>query len=506
MRILTRYLIRSSTGPFVFALTVLSGLVFLNAVALRVEDLAGKGLPWSVIGEFLLLSLPHVVALTLPMAVLVAVLYTFSDLTAGNELTAMAAGGIPPKNILLPLLGAGAVLCGAMYYFNDQVLPKSNHRLANLMVDVGRKSPTFELREQVANEISSTDGATRIFLTASRIDPTTNELEEVVIHDLSAHDQIRTIYANNGTMAFNEARTDLYLTLYDGEIREVSESRPGSFNHLFFQQQIVPLRSIANAMERRNDVTRRSDREMSIGELITAADEELASMTALREESLGRSRYAIRRVLGIDARDEPFDEFDTAELAGAESLSPDVVDEETMLSSPSQADEERILAARRPNLSGAPPDAITQTVAMNYRTNVTRMDVMRLNRSRYQVEVHKKLSISFACLVFVLLGAPMAIRFPRGGAGMVIAVSVGIFSIYWIGLIGGERLADQGFVSPFWGMWTPNILFMIAGLWMAVRMGRETTSTRGGGWDDLLYTARQMVMPGFLRRGKGARA
>ena len=138
MRIITKYLIRAHTGPFLFAFSALTGLLFLNAVALRMDDLVGKGLPWSVIGEFLLLSLPHTVALTLPMAILVSVLYTFSELTAANEITAMAAGGIRPLRILLPLLGVGTILACVMLFFNDQVLPEANHRLKNLIIDISQ--------------------------------------------------------------------------------------------------------------------------------------------------------------------------------------------------------------------------------------------------------------------------------------------------------------------------------------------------------------------------------
>ena len=123
MRIITKYLIRAHTGPFLFALSALTGLLFLNAVAQRMDDLVGKGLTWSVIGEFMLLSLPHTIALTLPMAILVSVLYTFSELTAANEITAMAAGGIRPLRILLPLLGVGTILACVMLFFNDQSAP-----------------------------------------------------------------------------------------------------------------------------------------------------------------------------------------------------------------------------------------------------------------------------------------------------------------------------------------------------------------------------------------------
>ncbi|GIT51982.1 MAG: hypothetical protein Ct9H300mP15_21950 [Gemmatimonadota bacterium] len=78
--VLTKYLIKIHIGPFIFALATITGLIFLNAVAQRIEGLIGKGLPWTVVGEFLVLSLPHTIALSLPMSVLVAVLYSFTEL------------------------------------------------------------------------------------------------------------------------------------------------------------------------------------------------------------------------------------------------------------------------------------------------------------------------------------------------------------------------------------------------------------------------------------------
>ena len=94
MRILTRYLLRAHFGPFIFSLSVLTGLLLINTVARRFQDLAGKGLPLSIITEVFVLSIPYTLALTLPMSVLVAVLYVFSQLTADNEITALKASGV----------------------------------------------------------------------------------------------------------------------------------------------------------------------------------------------------------------------------------------------------------------------------------------------------------------------------------------------------------------------------------------------------------------------------
>src|SRR5690606_35602552 len=114
-----------------------------------------------------------------------------------------------------------------------------------------RKSPTLELREQVVNEIRTDQGSDRYFLTAARIDAATNTLEDVTIFDGNDPQNQRTTYAARGQMAFNTARTDLFLTLYDGVVHEAQADRMGGFQRLYFEQQIVPLRNVGNELQRR---------------------------------------------------------------------------------------------------------------------------------------------------------------------------------------------------------------------------------------------------------------
>jgi lipopolysaccharide export system permease protein len=116
-----------------------------------------------------------------------------------------------------------------------------------------------------------------------------------------------------------------------------------------------------------------------------------------------------------------------------------------------------------------------------------------------EVEIHKKFAISIACIVFVLVGAPIAVRFPRGGVGLVIGFSLVIFAIYYIGLIAGESLADRGIMTPFWAMWAANIILTLAGLVLLARMGRESATSRGGDIRDLLDTVRGLFRFGRRR-------
>lgn len=454
MKILTRYVIRAHIGPFLFAFIAVTGLLFLNAVAQRLEDLAGKGLGMEVIGEFMLLSLPHIVALTFPMAILVAVLYTFSDLTARNEVMAMAAGGIRVTRVLFPVLAVGAVLAGGMLWFNARVLPESNHRLSNLVSDIGSKSPTLELREQVINEVRTADNS-RYRLRAQTIDPASNILTDVTIYDLSRSGEMRIIMAEEGHMAFTEDRADLYLTLENGTTLSTSDSQPGAFQRTDFQRQVLPFQGVGAALDRRGEGNR-GEREMTLGQLRERADRELRSVKGVAEQSYSASMEA---VLGALDRSGDRDAGPT-EPMGEQALG---------------------------------DDALVSEVASTHRINQNRWNIHSLNVYRYEVEIHKKFSIAFACFVFVLLGASFAVRFPQGGVGMVIATSVFIFFFYWAGLIGGERFSDRGLMHPALAMWLPNLVLLVPAVLMALTMGRNIATARGSAWDSLVWRVKDVV-------------
>ena len=190
MKILSRYLLKEHLGPFLFALGALTGLMVVNQVARQFASLIGKGLPWSVVAEVFGLSLPFIFAMTLPMAVLMAVLYAFSRLGADNEITACKASGIDLVRVVRPVILAACALTAFTFGFVDQVLPRSNHRLKTLLIDIARKKPTFELREQMVNEVVPG----QLFLRAGRIDQAADRLRDVVIYDLANEARRRTIY------------------------------------------------------------------------------------------------------------------------------------------------------------------------------------------------------------------------------------------------------------------------------------------------------------------------
>jgi lipopolysaccharide export system permease protein len=130
-----------------------------------------------------------------------------------------------------------------------------------------------------------------------------------------------------------------------------------------------------------------------------------------------------------------------------------------------------------------------------------RLDEARHWRNRYGVEIQKKFSLAFACIVFVLVGAPIALRFPRGGVGLVMGVGFFVFAVYYIGLIGGESLANKNYVSPVVAMWIDNAVFLTIGIVLVVLMGNENTTQRGGQLAEKVDAVRAWFE---RRRGRGA--
>lgn len=461
MRLVPKYILREHVGPLLFALTTLTSLLLLNFIAKRFGDLVGKGLDWSVIGEFFLLSVPFTVAMTLPMATLIATLYAFSRLAAESEITALQANGVGLGRLLTPVLGAAAGLALLMLLFNDQVLPRANHRLSVLQGEIARKKPTFALRSQVMNEVIPR----RFYLRAGRIDGATNALREVSIYDLGDFLKQRTIHADSGTLAMAPNGRDLQLTLYDGAVLESKRGAPDELQRSFFAVNHVRVRDVANALERRRpgEGTLKGDRELTICEMRQRVD----STARTRDSLVGLVRSVDPRVADTLPRTagEPWSRAYCDAVAavlpraagaqGAPEASPTPADTPTVA----------------PSAGAAAPIAFSLA---------TEADLHQRRIDQLRVEIHKKFALSFACIVFALLGPPIALRFPRGGVGLVIGASLAVFAIYYVGLIAGEELADRAILSPFWAMWAANLVLLAVGLGLASRMGREGVTARGG--------------------------
>jgi lipopolysaccharide export system permease protein len=399
MKILYSYVLKEHLGPFFLGLLVLTFILIMNRAFELVDMIIGKGLSVFIVSEIFLMSLPFIIALTVPMAVLVAVLMAFGRLSQDQEIVAMRANGIRLTAILVPVLAAAFVLSLLMVAFNNRILPESNHRVKNLMIDVAQKKPTFRIKEGVF--MSATDGYNTL---VEKVDQRTQELFNVVIWETKPN-IFRVISAPAGEMHSSEDGTVLSLELHNGQIHELDQADLWTYRTLSFKRHLLNME--VESKLTRKERAYRSDRELSA--------------RAMRE-----------RVHEIDAEIEDF-------LEKARAL---------------EADSSKEAQAQR--------DVELRKVAGKER-----------EKNRYLVEIQKKYSIPFACVVFVILGIPLGVVAKRGGAGVGFGVAILFFVLYYVGLVSGEELADRGILSPLVGMWTPNVLLFAVGVYLFIHAERE---------------------------------
>ncbi len=534
MKKLTKYVLKEHIGPFIFAVTALTSMMLLQYVGKRLGDLVGKGLPWRVLVEFFVLSIPLTVAMTLPMAVLVAVLYAYSRMATENEVTAMRANGISMRTLMIPTLLAGTAVAFVMLVFNDQVLSRANHQLAVLQNDIARTKPSFALKEQVINTIVDQ----KFYLRAARIDRASQNMKNVVIYDVSNPSHRRTIYADSGTLGLASNKVDLLMHLYHGVMIEVPTGQPEQLTRLFYDRDLLRMRNVTNFFQATDaDSAQKSDREMSVCEMqarFAEYDYQLQQATYDRLQAQAR----LLQVNGAQhvpwpakpVRRDPFGlgkiycelvahlfHVKTAEAATvrpgrgppssgfrggrAEVAAAPLPARQAAAQQPGQVPARAGTAPPQPALTPQQQAQIAATQKASERVRLQnqqdaaaiREKNARYERVRFDIEIQKKFSLAAACIIFVLLGPPIALRFPRGGVGLVLGVSFVVFALYYVGLIGGETLADDMIISPFWAMWGANIVLLIVGIVMTTRMNRVAGALRGGDWSDVRGLAAQLV-------------
>lgn len=136
--------------------------------------------------------------------------------------------------------------------------------------------------------------------------------------------------------------------------------------------------------------------------------------------------------------------------------------------------------------SGIPPQI--GAVPGSLEGEALRLRDLQTSINEYEVEIHKKFALAVACFIFVLLGAPIALRFPRSGVGLTIGVSLFVFALYYVGLIAGASLGSRGIIPPWVSMWAPNAIFGVVGVMLVGRMNAEGGSLRSGGMVEWLQS------------------
>ncbi len=443
MKTLHRYILTQQILPFLFGIFVIIFILILDFLYKNLEVLIGKGIPFLVSAELLTLSLGWMIVMAVPMAVLIGTLISFMRLSSDNEITAMRTSGLSLVAISMPLIIASLVLSVLMIPVHNYLVPETNHRLANLLVAIHKKKPAMQLRDGVfMNDVKGYS----ILVNKS----TGSEIEGVTISRLIDGKPAQTIRADRGEVYFAPDGTTLVMKLFDGEIHDVDQKDPKRYLRLKFTEHTLNIPDAGSELVR-TDREYRGEREMSIKDLL----DEIERYKGKIKEQGPQVVEIVKETAG------QFPAFCAAMATAGESTE----------------------AEPDPAGGGLPPDdgeAKDIKVVKSLNSATDRLKTLQVQVESYErkvrslsVEAHKKIAISFACAVFVLIGIPIGIRTREGGAGSGLMISILFFAVYYAFLSAGEKLADRGFVFPSLSMWAANILLGAVGLYLFIRANRE---------------------------------
>lgn len=445
------HILRTHLGPFLFAFIMLLFIFLLQFLMRAVDQLVGKGLNAWVITELIMLSLSWMVVLAVPMAVLVATLMAFGKLSSQNEITAMKASGMSLYRMILPVALSAVILTCLLVQFNNKILPEANHRFKILMIDIRRIKPTLTIQAGLFSQ--DIQGYS---ILARKTFEQSNDLEGVIIYDYTDPTTSVVVTAERGKVSFTPDYRKLIMDLYNGEIHQTNTRDMQTYRRVRYSRHRIVMNAEGFDFERSGEnAFDRGDRELSAQDMQKMVDDWESANEKARQQAL-RSATVSGGIL--------------------QSLS--------MVQTPIEAalPRQRAIRLALSQARGAQSNIINQLMTIEY--NQRQID-------QYLVEIHKKYAIPVACLVFVFIGAPLGIIARRGTFGVAATFSLGFFILYWASLIGGEKLADRGFISPWLGMWMANIALSLLGLFLTLRMGRETPTIN--------WASMRRFVPAFLR-------
>jgi lipopolysaccharide export system permease protein len=438
--------IKAFIGPFIatFFITVL--VLLMQFFWLWVDDFVGKGISTTVLFEFIWYQSAVLVPLALPLAILLSSIMTFGNLGESYELVAIKAAGISLLRFMRPLLFVTLLICGVA--FSNNIIPVATLKSRTLLYDIVRSNPSFDLKEGVFYD--------RIPSFAIKIGKKERDsiIKDVIIYEQTNASQDNFIIASDGVMRATENRRFIEFILFNGWRYEERGNPPNTeYIRLGFREykRMFDISSLGLQQRTADSVNKNNARMLSLRQLSVAID-------SMKKQN---------KSAGTRVKNEVLSQFAFARFIDS-------------------------VWTRKPSVKGNVksfsvliPDTIRSTVkerVLSKITNATSNIQMVIDQDLpqkkslwgYEVEWHKKLMLSFSCLVLFLIGAPLGSIIRKGGLGSPLIFAIVFFMLFYFSSTSGEKAAREGSLSPFVGMWLSTFILLPVGLFLTYKGMRDS--------------------------------
>ena len=452
------YLFKRFFTLFLMTFLICIFILLMQFLWKHVSELVGKGVSWSVLAEFFIYATFSLVPMALPLAILLASLMTFGNLGENFELTAMKAAGISLFRIMRPLIIFISVVCVGAFYFSNNVLPETQTKLWTLIFSLRQKSPEFDIP---VGEFYSGINGINLYVRGKE----NHLLKDLMIYDFSSgFDNAVVMVSDSGKVQFTEDNKYLLLSLYDGE----------SFENLKNQRISSSPSSIPYRREtfKTKEILLDFDTKFNRFDESLLADQHVSKNLKQLSHSID-SVSKIAQARKIQQANELINQhFLGREIISGQRLTDSLRQSKTVLNADSL-----FLTMSQESMVKISRSAFDKAKSMK---DLIQYNKMMINEPvnyvlRHEIERHRKFTLSFACLIFFFIGAPLGAIIRKGGLGMPVVISVIMFIFYYIIDNTGYKMARESIWPSFEGMWLSSGVLLPIGIFITYKAVVDAT-------------------------------
>lgn len=456
-----------------------------------IDDFVGKGLEWHVIVELMIYASATLIPMALPLAILLSSIMTFGSLGENYELVALKSAGISLQRIMLPLIILTTFISVLAFYFSNNVMPIVSLKFNALLYDVQNQKPQLTIKEGIFN--IDIEGFS---MKVEKKDNKKNIMYDILIYDhRNFTGNRRVTIAKSGTMNLSKDKKFLVMTLFDGSSYEESDDRnkksyEKSYPHKRekFEEQRILINLSELGFKRTSENLFSSNCQMlTLRQLNYTIDSlknnftnsrntftsNLFKTTFFRKESeatgiapnAGVVRGSLNKVVLKVQRKELDIKNSLLKHDTIKKYASGKINIDSLFTKIEEKQRTQILDYAANQARAAKSYITTSTEEMNFRLK---------NIKKHEIELHRKFTLSFACMVLFFIGAPLGAIIRKGGLGMPVVVSVLFFIIYYVISISGEKFVREEMLTAAQGMWLSSAILLPLGIFLTYKAANES--------------------------------
>tara|TARA_B100000508_G_C11465884_1_gene282528 strand:- start:12459 stop:13946 length:1488 start_codon:yes stop_codon:yes gene_type:complete len=477
-------------GPFAATFFISMFMLVMQFLWKYIDDLMGKGLETSIIIELLFYVSASLLPLALPLAILLSSLIVMGNLGETNELTALKSSGLSIYRILRPLTVIVVLIALGTFYFSNYVIPRANYKWHSIIWDIQEKKMTsFLTPGSYTQEI---DG-----FSIKIGKGTDNSFQDIIIHDRRDQEVLKTIVADSGEFFRSTSGDYLFFKLYDGNVIEELKASPSfmdddkKLNKRTFPSRKSFFRTATYKMDISGFELKRSREDLF------KDDYEMLNVFQINKtvDSLQKNFKELSKSLSFSTKSkhEYFQAINYAKELKNDSLIR-LKDSIQPFQNPEKRDSLLAQKARNAKNSESGKIMLFHTSNMSkddsikayvhlkaqLRTKINSLESqIKMEESRYkslrkfEIEFHRKFSLSFTIIVLFFIGAPLGAIVKRGGFGAPVVIAALLFMIYFVLISIGDSMAQSEILPPYLGMWGPSIVLLPFAIFLLISAAND---------------------------------